>query len=48
MVDRVSRLKDKCEDKFGQCECYGEVRVGQTNLVPKESTDVYCQAKLTD
>jgi len=48
MRDRLSEVQEKCEDKFGQCECYAELRVGQTNFVPTESTDVYCQAKLTE
>lgn len=48
MRDRFSRIQEKCEDKFGQCDCYAEFKAGQTNLVPTESTNVYCQAKLTD
>lgn len=42
----INKICPESDRKKGLCSCEVEGRVGQTNLIPKESTDFVCRRKL--
>jgi len=43
---KAEKICPKKDREKGLCGCMGEIRVGQTNFFPRESTDLMCHVKI--